>query len=356
MRWHLPAAWALLDEVTALAGDRVSDPLALARVGVVRASLHFVEGMRARRMADAYCLDMEPGEPDLVASDRHLMACEQHLALVESAGMPGGKAMLAVICALRGDADGMLARLDSPREPRPTGSLGEAARLYNLGAAWRMMGRIDLAQAAHRQAQTVLEGQPSSRNLQLLYFDLHLCAKAAGDHAQALVHLERSVFTGARLSALDLEAAQALVDAVGPLSSAVATWPGLPSQPANLPGSDARLRASEPPCLQRAENLCLAQLPRRLPLASLAEQAGVALRTLQAVARSYRHVTLTEMLRRRVMAEALTRVLHSDRALKDLAEELGYRDPAAFSRDFKRVHGAAPSGYRRPRPQGPGGA
>jgi AraC-like DNA-binding protein len=240
----------------------------------------------------------------------------------------------------------MLAGLGRSTASQPADSFGEAIRLYNLGWSWRVLGRIDHARVALTQALKRFETQPISRNLLMTHHELSVCAAAAGEFGEAHAALGRFEFFRARLATLDLDAVQALVREAGPVPGGLIPLPGLQPQPAHAPGSDARLRATEPPCLQRAENLYLAHLPRRLPLASLAEQAGVALRTLQDAARSYRQVTLTDMLRRQVMNEALTRVLHSDLPLKDIGEQLGYHEAASFSRDFKRVHGAAPSVYR----------
>jgi transcriptional regulator GlxA family with amidase domain len=88
------------------------------------------------------------------------------------------------------------------------------------------------------------------------------------------------------------------------------------------------------------------QLPRRLPLAHIAARVGVSLRTLQAAAQSYRGMTLTEMLRRSLMAEAQRLLGDTDLSLREIAARCGYDDPSSFSRDFKRVYGMAPSVHR----------
>lgn len=79
---------------------------------------------------------------------------------------------------------------------------------------------------------------------------------------------------------------------------------------------------------------------------ALAAHTGVSVRTLQQAARRFRGQTLSALLRQRLMQEALQWMMSTDLTLQDIAARCAYRDAGAFSRDFKRVHGSAPSVHR----------
>lgn len=49
------------------------------------------------------------------------------------------------------------------------------------------------------------------------------------------------------------------------------------------------------------------------------------------------------------IAEAMERLAYSDRAIREIAREVGYRNAAAFSRAFHKVAGTQPRRYRRTR-------
>lgn len=355
---QLPTAWALLDELAAPMRAVAGEGPVAARLQGTRASLHFVEALRACRIESLYSLDLPPGEPDVAARDHHLEACEQQLRRIEGAGpLPPAARVLAALCAaLRGDAEGLLTRLGPAQAQPGAEALGEGVRLYNLGWGLRVLGRPDAAQAACRQALVPMERLLDNRNLLLLRYELSLCERDLGRQEAAYAELTAHLQVGARLAGLDLQAVQALVEP-RPGAAARSTPQADRAGPAPAPRRDiapppdpaaaafdgtAPLRATEPPCLARAEHLLLAQLPRRLPLTRLAEQVGVSLRTLQAAAQGWRGMTLTQMLRARLMAEALRLLADTDASLREIALRLGYADPNAFSRDFKRVYGASP--------------
>lgn len=345
---QLPAAWSLLDELAAPIRKGPGDRRIQARLDGIGASLHFIEALRARRLASLYCVDLLPGEPDLAASERQLQACEQRLQAYEGTGLSSQAsiALRAMTCALRGDSQGVQARLGLPDPGRQTDALSQAVQLYNLGWCWRVLGCIDLAQAACRQSLQRLGSFQHQRVLLQVHYELSLCAQAACDPGGAHAHLSDFVHLNAHLATSDLEAAQALVAQTNASVQAMATPPGLRAAASAPSAPSAHLRATEPACLARAEKLLIERLPRRQPLTSLATQVGVSLRTLQAAAQSYRGMTLSEMLRQRVMAEARRLLRDTDLSLREIAARCGHRDPSAFSRDFKRVYGSAPSVHR----------
>ncbi|BDI03397.1 helix-turn-helix transcriptional regulator [Sphaerotilus microaerophilus] len=342
---HLPQAWVLLEELTASTRARLRDPRSGARIDGARASLHFVEALRAAQIPSLYCLDLPSAEPDRAASNRHLQACERHLQAYERAGLASASSigLRAMSGALRGDTQAVQAGLGATDAARGADALSEAVRLYNFGWSLRVLGHIEPAYDACCEALERLRHYQDNRTLLMVHYELSVCARASGDLDAAHRHLSDHVRTNARLAMNDLDAAQALVAGTKippPESAAASGIGGLTPTPA------AHLRATEPPCLQRALQLQHSQLPRRLPLAHIAARVGVSLRTLQAAAQSYRGMTLTEMLRRSLMAEALPLLGDTDLSLREIASRCGYDDPSAFSRDFKRVYGMAPSVHR----------
>ena len=116
--------------------------------------------------------------------------------------------------------------------------------------------------------------------------------------------------------------------AVGPLQSLAATAP-----PTTFAGSVGQVVAS----LLRGGNV---------DIASVAEYAGVSVRTLQRhlgdEGRSYSQI-VDEV--RFDLARRLLR--RPDLKLIDVALESGYQDPANFTRAFRRWTGVSPTDYRR---------
>lgn len=338
---RLPAAWSLLADVTASAAGQVLNPQAWARVDAAYASLHLIEALRARRVPSVYCLDQVPGPPDGASYREHRALAERHLLAFERSGLPGDRPMHAMLAALDGDAERVQTCLGSAEQATPDDSLSETLRLYNLGWCLRVLDRAGAARDVLQQALQRMERRAQNdRTLRKAHFDLHLCAQALGDFRLAHAALENYVRLGARMASQDLDVAQSLNRTIGVLPS------GAPAAARPRHTEAAPLRATEPPCLQRALQLQQTQLPRRLPLAHVAAQVGVSLRTLQAAARSYRGMTLTEMLRRNLMAEALRLLGDTGLNLREIAARCGYDDPSSFSRDFKRVYGTAPSVHR----------
>ena len=90
-----------------------------------------------------------------------------------------------------------------------------------------------------------------------------------------------------------------------------------------------------------------AYLPERMPTIDFAaEMAATSVRTLQ---RRLKESTLSySELIGEVRFEAAARLLReTDASALEIALEVGYEDPAHFSRAFKRIAGISPREYRR---------
>ncbi len=58
-------------------------------------------------------------------------------------------------------------------------------------------------------------------------------------------------------------------------------------------------------------------------------------------------LTASEMIRVRIISEAKKRILGTDKSFKEIAYELGFDDPAYFSRYFKKHTGGTPSHFQQ---------
>jgi AraC-like DNA-binding protein len=107
---------------------------------------------------------------------------------------------------------------------------------------------------------------------------------------------------------------------------------------------------AEPGSQQVLELLALlsdADLADPQPLAELARRAGMGRTAFWSAVVAATGMTPRRWLEERRMEVAARRLRDTDRAVADIAEEIGFADPFHFSRAFKRVVGASPRDYRR---------
>ncbi|MGZ8920135.1 MAG: helix-turn-helix domain-containing protein [Limisphaerales bacterium] len=81
---------------------------------------------------------------------------------------------------------------------------------------------------------------------------------------------------------------------------------------------------------------------------ALAELCGVSMRTLQRYFRAQYNQTVSDWLRELRLNEALTSLKDCD-SIKEVAFELGYKQPSHFTRDFKKKFGVPPRAMVHPR-------
>lgn len=352
------AAWALIDEVVGPRLDALQRLPGWAAVVRLRAVMHFVAALRAARLPSLFTMDLAPGPRDEALVDQHLSQCERGLAEVARLRGPAAPPdRLPALClALRGDAAAAAARLQAhPCEP---GTLADAMRLYDLGWCERVAGDARAALRWFDAARHIIAAMPAHNAELMIEFDVAQAHTLLGEWQAASLAKDRFILCRSRLFVAELDAIEALrralrlgpepvaaprparveaaVEPAGPMAA-----PVLAPAPVDLP-----LRRAEPPYLVQAERALMAQLPRRLGPREVAERTGVSLRTLQQAAREYRHETFGELLRRRLMHEALRLMRDTNRSLRDIAAHCGYPDSSSFGRDFKRVHGTTPGTHR----------
>lgn len=94
--------------------------------------------------------------------------------------------------------------------------------------------------------------------------------------------------------------------------------------------------------------------PELLRVDDLARRTGVSERTLARLAHTHVGMTPAAMIRRRRLQEAAQRVREDPTSdLARTAADLGYADHAHLTREFRRVLGFTPTGYRAERRPGP---
>ena len=76
-----------------------------------------------------------------------------------------------------------------------------------------------------------------------------------------------------------------------------------------------------------------------------AQACGIAPETLSRLFRRYAHTSPLLFLRRRRMSRAAELLLDAGLKVVEVAEELGFSDPAHFSRSFKQVYGVSPERF-----------
>lgn len=82
------------------------------------------------------------------------------------------------------------------------------------------------------------------------------------------------------------------------------------------------------------------------PLERYASRLGLSTARLNRLVRSERSISALELIHERLTREACRRLIYIAAPAARLATELGFEDPAYFSRFFKRRMGVSPQSYR----------
>jgi AraC family transcriptional activator of pobA len=90
------------------------------------------------------------------------------------------------------------------------------------------------------------------------------------------------------------------------------------------------------------------------PVTRYAERLGLNAERLNRMVRAETGQSVQALLHTRLLREACRRLLHVAAPVSRLAYELGFEDPAYFSRFFRRLTGLSPGAYRAQRQAGAG--
>lgn len=151
---------------------------------------------------------------------------------------------------------------------------------------------------------------------------------------------------GAAFAHADLMLAVIARMASATLAQRVARYLLLDSRP-----SQSRYMAMEhlrvcDPAVQKAEQFILGNLQRQIALPELARAAAVSPRTLARRVHAALGMTPGELAQRLRVAHAAHLLETSNASVEEVAARVGYADPAAFRRVFRRYAGDSPRGKR----------
>ncbi|MGY1411020.1 MULTISPECIES: helix-turn-helix domain-containing protein [unclassified Luteimonas] len=114
--------------------------------------------------------------------------------------------------------------------------------------------------------------------------------------------------------------------------------------------SDARLPSGPRPVrerqLDRFRALVEQHYRKHLPLAYFARHLGTSTASLNRTCRDLAGDSAQSLLHQRLVLEASRHLAYTDKPVQVIADELGFSDPAYFSRFFSRAMGCSPRDYR----------
>jgi AraC-like DNA-binding protein len=83
-----------------------------------------------------------------------------------------------------------------------------------------------------------------------------------------------------------------------------------------------------------------------------ADQLSLSTKVLNTKVKKLTGKTLYELIRYRIIKEAVLLLLYTDKSIKEISYELGMYDPSYFSRFFKKITGMQPKQYKKSRNYG----
>jgi AraC family transcriptional regulator of adaptative response / methylphosphotriester-DNA alkyltransferase methyltransferase len=107
--------------------------------------------------------------------------------------------------------------------------------------------------------------------------------------------------------------------------------------------STAQLQAA---IFRDASAILAAELERPLDVADLARRVATSPRQLQRAFKEVGGISCRDYLTRARMVRAHELLLATSAPIKDVAAQVGYREPAQFTKAYKRAHGLTPSAHR----------
>lgn len=113
-------------------------------------------------------------------------------------------------------------------------------------------------------------------------------------------------------------------------------------------GAQAPERGRE--TLQRFTALVERRYREQPSVEQLAHQVGVSVATLNTLCRGLAGHSALQILHQRVLLEAKRELVYTSLTINQLADSLGFADPAYFSRFFRRMTGVSPREFRRREP------
>ncbi|MDD1015369.1 helix-turn-helix domain-containing protein [Pseudomonas rubra] len=99
--------------------------------------------------------------------------------------------------------------------------------------------------------------------------------------------------------------------------------------------------------LERFNSQVEQQFRQQPSVEALAHQVGISVAHLNSICRELAGQSALQIIHQRLLLEAKRELIYTSLSIKQLAESLGFTDPAYFSRFFRRLTGKAPSDFRQ---------
>ncbi|HCE6396333.1 MULTISPECIES: helix-turn-helix domain-containing protein [Pseudomonas aeruginosa group] len=119
--------------------------------------------------------------------------------------------------------------------------------------------------------------------------------------------------------------------------------------------SRRHLQASQAACsaldrgrehLQAFHRLVEAHFRAHLPIERYAEQLGISAAHLNALCRRLAGASALQLINQRLLLEAKRNLVYTSMTVREVSDQLGFSEPAYFSRFFKRGTGQSPKAFR----------
>lgn len=105
--------------------------------------------------------------------------------------------------------------------------------------------------------------------------------------------------------------------------------------------------------LQSFNTLVEQQFRQQPSVEGLAHEVGISVAHLNSICRELAGQSALQIIHQRLLLEAKRELIYTSLSIKQLADSLGFADPAYFSRFFRRLTGKAPSDFRHQPGQSP---
>lgn len=96
----------------------------------------------------------------------------------------------------------------------------------------------------------------------------------------------------------------------------------------------------------RFQQLIELHYAEHLPLTVYAEELGISLAHLNSICRQYGNRSALQILHERLLLEAKRNLIYTTLSISEIADSLGFSEPAYFTRFFKRLTGCSPQQFR----------
>ncbi len=107
------------------------------------------------------------------------------------------------------------------------------------------------------------------------------------------------------------------------------------------------LRKADIKLIQEAERILTSDLKNTVTIPELAKQVGINTTKLKQGFKTVYNTTINRYLREKRMAEAASLLLSDSLSIRQIADQVGYSNPAHFANLFKERYGALPSEYAK---------